>query len=51
MKSLRKTSLRKTPSANNITVETPCQSGADLVEVNDAVVVSLAPERMQFLAA
>jgi iron(III) transport system ATP-binding protein len=36
---------------SEVTVEAPFQSVGGLVEVGDAVTVSLSPERMQFLAA
>jgi iron(III) transport system ATP-binding protein len=36
---------------SEVTVETPFQSGASLIEVGEMVTVSLAPDRMQFLAA
>ena len=37
--------------ASEVTVEAPFQSGSSLIDVGEIVTVSLAPERMQFLAA
>lgn len=37
--------------SSEVTVEAPFQSGSGLIDVGDLVTVSLAPDRMQFLAA
>ena len=40
-----------TLGSSEVTVEAPFQSGASLIDVGEMVTVSLAPDRMQFLAA